>query len=124
MTGHHEVPMRLAAATEATLRDLAPDESVNISYEPSSASADAWVVMLGFADGSRTGFEVVASQWTGPLMVALADGLQQALIDHFQVGIPQCPRHAHPLVPIEVQGAAVWTCPQSDESWPIGSLSS
>jgi hypothetical protein len=81
MPGLHEPPGRLVTAAEAALVDLDPDDRVNISYGLSEASSDAWIVMLDFADGSRTGFEIVTSQSAGPLSVALADGLQQGLID-------------------------------------------
>jgi hypothetical protein len=124
MLDHHEPPTGLVAAATAALRDLDPDNRVNISYERSDSSSDAWIVMLDFADGSRTGFEVVASQSAENLSVALADGLQQSVIDHYQVAIPQCPRHEHPLLPRALNGVAVWSCAQSDKSWPIGSLAS
>ena len=116
-------PATLVTATTAALRDLVNSgNGVNISYEPSDASSDAWIVMLNFADGSRTGFEVVSCQGMGTLGAAVADGLQQGLIDYLQTAVPRCPSHEHPLVAEEIEGVAVWSCPRSGETWPIGSL--
>ena len=80
MRGNHDPPTALVAAVAAALRDL-PDlgHGVDISFERSEASSDAWIVMLDFADGSRTGFEVVASHSPGTLGAALVDGLQHSL---------------------------------------------
>lgn len=123
MPHDRDPPAALVAAVETALRDLlAPGYEVDVSYEPSSASHDAWIVMLDFADGSRTGFEVVVSQEKGALGAAVADGLQQGLIDYFQTAVPRCPWHEHPLIAKEIGGAAVWSCPQSNETWPVGSL--
>jgi hypothetical protein len=126
MPRDHDLPTALATAAATALRDLVnPAQGIDVvdmSYAPSDASSDAWIVTMDFADGSQTAFGVETSQSAGATAVAVADGLQQGLIDHFWVTVPPCPWHQHPLVPQELGGIAVWSCPQTGEAWPIGSL--
>jgi hypothetical protein len=115
-------PPALVDAVALALRDLvAPGEEVDVSYGESDVPA-AWIVVVEFADGTRTGFEVLTCGLPVERLAATADHLQQALIDHVGEARPACPHHAHPLVATVVDQVAVWACPQDTGTWPIGSL--
>ena len=112
----------LLDAVASALRDLvAPGEEINVSYSESDTPT-AWIVIVEFADGVRSGFEVVTSAPPAELVATTADNLQQAMIDHVGEARPVCPYHPHPLVATTVDGVAVWACPQGDGAWPIGSI--
>jgi hypothetical protein len=121
MTG---VPDVLVQAAELVLADLldAAGPEVRLGFEAAPDAARSWHVDAVFAD-MTAGFAVaVDAERRSALIVAVADGLQQAFIEHLRAARPVCPLHAHPLSAGEVDGRASWTCP-STGGWacPIGS---
>jgi hypothetical protein len=120
MTG---VPALLVEAAELVLADLRDGDGpeVRLDFQPAPDDARSWRVSAVFAD-MVVGFEVaVAPQLCSALTVAVADGLQQAFIEHLWQARPLCPLHAHPLSAEDAEGQARWICPTSGAwSCPIG----
>lgn len=114
-------PPSLTDAVQLALMDLlTPDDEVDVTYFESDSSPAARVIVLAFADGARAGFEVVTTEPPAEVLAAVADGIQQVLIDRFHEARPQCPNHGHPAVATVIDGAAVWRCPQTEDVCLIG----
>lgn len=117
------VPAALVEAADLALADLRdrgqPD--VRLDFQPAPDDARSWRVDAVFAD-MTVGFEVaVAPQPSSALTVAVADGLQQAFIEHLWQARPVCPLHEHPLSAEDAEGQARWSCPTTGVwSCPIG----
>jgi hypothetical protein len=119
-----DVPAALVEAAELVLADLldAAGPEVRLDFTAAPDDARSWRVDAVFAD-MTAGFEVaVGRQRSSAFIVAVADGLQQAFIEHLWAARPVCPLHEHPLSASDAEGQACWTCPSSGVwSCPIGS---
>jgi hypothetical protein len=116
------IPAVLVEAAELALADLRDADGPEVRLDLTAAADDAWHVDAVFAEHT-IGFAVVVGPERSPaLIVALADGLQQAFIEHLWAARPVCPLHEHPLSARELDGQACWTCPSTGGwSCPIGS---
>jgi hypothetical protein len=75
--------------------------------------------------GTVTGLFIRPDATHEEMTVALADQLQEAVIEARQGAVPKCPMHEHPLTAKLLDGRAVWACPAPQTTWscPIGDLS-
>jgi hypothetical protein len=120
------VPPEVREAIEVVAHDLLCSDP----HPPAISAAAAvdthasWRIFLSF-DEVQSGFEVeVAGRPPEWVIRDVADGFQEALIEHFRLAVPRCPVHQHPLVPVVMSGQAWWQCPQGPDVWSsfIGTL--
>lgn len=63
------------------------------------------------------GFGVDQDASDAEIMVQIAEGLQDNLPElrgTWGLALPECPRHAHPMYPQEIEHEAWWICPEDE----------
>lgn len=67
------------------------------------------------------GFGIDAEAGPSGVSIALASGLQDAVIDMLRITVPACPGHQHPLTPV-MRDSPRWECPRDARHFhcPIG----
>lgn len=76
-----------------------------------------WVVCLFVEDDLRHSFVVDLTAARLLRLTAIADRLQDFVIEEVQGARPACPIHGHPLNAIVAGDSAEWQCPEDASTW-------
>jgi hypothetical protein len=119
-----EPPDQLVEAMARAETDLsfAGDLPIRLDHADPGPYAN-WEV-LATVLGTVTGLFIEPNATHDEMTVALADQLQEAVIEARHGAVPKCPMHEHPLTAKLVDGRAFWACPAPQTTWscPIGDL--
>ena len=106
----------LESALEPVLRDLSRAAvAFEIRDEEWTDDENCPSALIFATDGSGTGIYISVWDSTEEQVAALAEGIQDHVIEDAQMAWPDCPRHptSHPLTAAVDGGRAVWVCPQT-----------
>ena len=81
-----------------------------------------WIRIHGSREAPwKHGFGVDATGGDESVVAAVATGLQDIVIEMFQLTVPRCPGHPHPLA-VLLRDTAEWQCPQEAAHFrcPVG----
>ncbi|ATY17018.1 hypothetical protein CU254_41260 (plasmid) [Amycolatopsis sp. AA4] len=82
----------------------------------------AWLLIACSAEPPWVnGFGIDAEADPDHVLMAVASGLQDAVIDMLRITVPACPGHQHPLTPV-MRDSPRWECPRDARYFhcPIG----
>ena len=122
--------VNLDAALGPVLRDVSRTSGVQLNVRWEWMANDETYAVRALADGVETGFVVEGRVPSQELVVALADQLQEVVIENRwgrqrESSWPMCPQHphGHPLRPV-LADEPIWQCPMNATiRYPIGELS-
>jgi hypothetical protein len=119
-----DVPDKLVKAMARVKTDLCLAGGLPIQFQVVDPGPYANREVLATISGTVTGLFVEPTATQEEMTVALADQLQDAVIEVRHGAVPKCPEHEHPLTAVLLDGKARWICPAPHTAWTclIGNL--